>query len=825
MIARLAARLLVRELAAGEVRAVFAALALACAAVSAVGFVAERAQRGLERQANTLLAADLVLSSAQPLDPALEAAARRAGLAIAHTVTLLSMVRAGDQSVLADVKAVGSGYPLRGELRVRRAGREVRAGLPAPSEAWLEVGLFARLRIKPGDTVMVGDRRLVAARVLTHEPDRGAQLFTIAPRLLMRLDALPSTHLIAPGSRATYRLLVAGHRAALARFRAELKHLMPEGVRLEDVREGRPALSNALARGAHFLDLAALTAVLLAAAAIALGARRYAERHYDTVALARALGATRTQVRGVFLAQNLLLALAACVVGGALGVAAQAGLATLLAQAVALPLPAPSLRPLATAVAVTFLLDLGFALPPLWRLPEVPPLRVLRREASAARPFTREALAIGAVAASLVIALRTGATTLTLYVMGATLLTLLALALAAYGVIAATVWLRARGGGAWRFGLANLARRRVMTVSQVVAFGVALMALLGLSVVRNDLLRQWRASLPPEAPNRFLINVQPAQTEAIRTFLRERGLAAPAFYPSVRARLVALNGRALAPRNYESEQARRLLEHEFNLSWSSQVPPDNRLVAGRWWAPDARAPLLSVETGVAQALKLKLGDTLRFQTGDKEIVARVANLRAVRWDSFRVNFFVVMNRAALADFTPAYLTSFYLPPGRDAVLDALVNAFPNVTVIDVEALLAKVRGLVDQLSRALEAVFLFSVAAGALVIYAAVQATRGVRVREAALLRTLGAGRRQLLGALAAEFTVLGAVAGVIGAAGAQLLGYVLATRVFHLPYHLDYRVWVAGVVAGVGLVGLAGLASAFPVLRTPPWRTLQQGE
>jgi putative ABC transport system permease protein len=829
MVPPLSLRLLSRDWRSGELRVLAAALALAVAAVTAVGFFTDRVRLALERQATALLGADLAIGSDHPLE---QDVARLAPPALrrARTVEFPSMVMAGDQGQLASIRAVSEGYPLRGELRIaagRFAPEAAAAGIPARGTVWLEARLLDSLGIDVGAEVAIGESSLRVAAVLVSEPaSGGGMLFSLAPRLVLNLDDLGATGLVQPASRVSYRYLFAGEGAAVEAFRRAAAERLRPGERIQGVEDAQPQTRSALERARKFLALAALTSVLLAGVAVALATRRFIARHLDGCAVMRCLGAAQATILRLFAAQLLWLAAAAALAGSAAGYAAQYGLERLLGSLLQASLPAPSPRPLLLGALTALVTLLGFALPPLLHLKGVPALRVMRRELGAPPRAGLLVYAGGAAAMLALIFWQGGDPRLSLYVALGTAGALLLLGVAATLLVLLLRALRPRLGPAWRFGLLNVTRRSGAAVVQVVGFGLGLTVLLLLGVVRTDLMGAWEGSLSPDAPNRFLINIRPAQLDGVREFFRAHGLAAPDFFPMVRGRLAAIDGRPVAPADYADERAQALARREFNLSWAEGMQEDNRVVAGRWWTAAERGErVVSVEKGLADTLGIRLGDRLTFAIAGSEVEVRVSNLREVAWDSFHVNFFVIAPPGVLDDYPTSYITSLYLPRARAGVLNELVRAFPNVTVIDVAAILDQVRGLMDRASLAVQYVFAFTLAAGLLVMFAAVQATLDERIRETALLRVLGAGRARLLGMLAVEFVALGLLAGLVAASAASLLGYVLGARVFHLAYSPDWRLWLIGAAAGAMAVGVAGLLGTRPVLNSPPVLALRASD
>jgi putative ABC transport system permease protein len=811
-----------------ELRILALGVVLAVAALSSVGFFTDRVQRAMSEQATELLGADLVIVSAAAPREALRQSARAAGLQVAETVSFPSVALYRDNTLLTEVKAVSADYPLRGRLRLaaQPLGEEFTAqGIPAPGEIWVEPRVLEQLGVGIGDEIQLGERGFTASRVLSYEPDRGGDLFQLAPRVLLNAADLPSTGLISPASRVRYRLLLAGPEAALTGFRNTLEQRLEPGEHLQDVRDARPELRAALDRARQFLGLAAVTAVLLAGAAISVAARHYAEHQADTSAVMRCLGASTRVVLWSYAVRLLRLALGASLVGCLLGFLAQQLLVLLLAHWFTAELPAASAWPVLSGIGAGLVTVGGFALPYLLTLTRVPPLRVLRRELAAPPPAAWLVLLLAFTALAGLLLRVAGDIELAGWLLLGTAATGLLLWLAGLGLIRALSVFSRRGRLAWRFGLAGLTRRGRLGGLQVAAFGLGIMALLILGIVRIDLLHAWQANLPAAAPNQFLINVQADEVEPLGALLRAGGVSLTGFYPMVRGRLVAINNRAVRPEDFAEARARRLIEREFNLSWTARLPEDNRIVAGRWWpAGAADADGLSLEQGLAETLGVRLGDHLRFTLAGQELNARVSSLRTVAWDSFRVNFFVILPPGVLERFPATYITSFYLPEERGELLAGLIQRFPSVTVIDVRAILRQVRAIMDRATLAIEYVFAFTLLSGLMVLYAAIQASREGRRHDTAILRTLGASRRQVLAGLFIEFTTLGALAGLLAAAGASAVGYVLAARVFELPYHPDPWVWLAGTLGGALGVGLAGMIGTRSVLAQPPLQTLRGG-
>ncbi len=821
----LAWRMLVRDWRAGELRLLLLAVALAVASLAAVRFFADRVELALTREANTLLAADLVLVSDHPVDSVFAAEARTRGLEVSATAAFLSMVLAGDGNALAGIKAVQPGYPLRGSLRVASEPYGVDGptrSTPAPGEAWVDTRLAVALGVAVGDHVEVGEARLRVTAILTFEGERGGNFMALAPRLMLNEVDLPRTGLVQEGSRVVHRLLLAGDAAALAQYRVWAQARLARGERFEDVRAARPELRQVLDRAQRYLGLAALLNVLLAAAATQIALRRYVQRHLDAFALLRCFGASRCRLLGLYVAQLAALGMVAGGLGAALGWAAQWGMTLLLGDALRLALPAPGWGPALLGVVTGLALVLAFSLPTLVRLARVPALRVLRRDLGPPRTGALLAHGAGVAVVAGLLFWQAGDARLGGIVAAGVLVLLLGAALAIRLLLwPLTAWARRMSPGP-RLGVLNLRRRGWETTLQAMALSLGLLALLLLTLVRGDLFESWRAQAPPGTPNLFLINIQPWQVEALDRHLRARGVDDFMLYPMVRGRLTHIGARAVDPAAFDDDRARRLTEREFNLSALAQPPAHNEIVAGAWWRP-GETGVFSVEAGLAQTLGIALGDELRFDIGGLPFSGRVTSLRKLEWDSFRVNFFVIAPEDMLADLPRSYVTSFHLPASRRALLGELVAAFPNVTAIDVEQVVAELRALMDRVAAAVQVIFVFSLAVGVLVLLAALHTRRDERAREIGLWRAMGASRHVVAGALASEFAALGLLAGAVAAGAASLLAWVLAQRVFELAHTPNPWIWLAGLGGGLALVLGAGLLASRGLLRAPPLRSLNR--
>ena len=832
--ARLGWRTLWRDLRAGELRLLMVAVTLAVAALTSVGFFADRLQGGLARDALQLLGGDAVVASDNPTPVAFVEQARALGLTGVTTLSFPTMGRApdlqGGASRLVALKSVEPGYPLRGRLQVadapQRPGIPTQS-IPAQGEVWVDAPLLESLALQLGDFLLLGDTQLRITRIITLEPDRGAGFMNFAPRVMLNAMDLPATGLVQPASRITYRFAVAGTPDAVKRFTAWASAAAAEpgmrGVRVESLDSGRPEMRQTLDRAQKFLNLVALLAALLSAVAVALAARGFANEHLDAAALLRVLGQSQRTIAGAYVMEFALVGLFASALGVLLGFAVHHVFVLLLAGLVESALPAASLWPVAFGVGVGVGLTLmcAFGLPPVLQLAQVPPLRVIRRDLGNVRPTSLAVLGLGVAgfAALLLVVSRDwklGAIAVGGFAAAALLFA--ALAWAAVGLLRKSV--RETTAPRWLvLATRQIAARPAYAVVQVSSLAVGLLALVLLVLLRTDLIASWQRATPATAPNRFVINILPDQAEAFRQMLQRAGVAQYDWYPMFRGRLVAINDRPVSMDDYEDDRAKRLVDREFNLSNAHDAPEHNPIVGGRW-TPDEHGAV-SVEEGIAKTLGLKLGDRLRFDIAGVQSEARITSLRQVDWSSMRANFFVMYPVAQMPDVPYTYLAAYRAPqqPGFD---NALVHAFPNITNVDMSATLAQVQGVLAQVIRAVEFLFAFTLAAGLVVLFAAVTATREERAREFAIMRAVGARASLLRQVQRAELAGVGLLAGFLASCVAVAVGWALARYVFDFSWTAQFWVPIAGALAGALLALAAGWWGLREVLRRPVVQTLR---
>lgn len=839
-LATLSWRQMARDFRAGELRLLVVAVMLAVAALTAVAFFADRINSGLARDARQILGGDAIVASDQPPPAGFAEKAAALGLKHALTTTFPTMGRAADAqggaTRLITAKAVSDAYPLRGKLRLADApGGEDReaAAAPEPGTVWVDAAILSSLGLKMGDPLLLGDASLRIARIIVIEPDRGAGFLGFAPRVMLNQTDLPATGLIQPASRVTYRFAVAAPGASETPVRAfvqwaedEIKQRDLRGIRIESVATGRPEMRQTLDRAEKFLNLVALLAALLAAVAVGIAARDFASRHLDDCAMLRVLGQPQRRIALLYLIEFVGVGLVASVLGVALGFVVHHVFVWLLAGLVDGALPAVGWWPAAFGLGVGMTLLLGFGLPPVLQLARVPPLRVIRRDVGALKPASLAVLAAGAA----------GFVALLMAVSSDLKLGLIAVGgfAGAVALFALLSWLAVQAlrravpesrAPRWLvLATRQIAARPAFAVLQVSALSVGLLALVLLVLLRTDLIGSWRQATPPDAPNRFVINIQPEQGEAFQAKLKEAGIARYDWYPMIRGRLVAINGKSVRPEDMVEERAKRLVDREFNLSHTATLPPHNQLDGGRW-TPNEKDGL-SVEEGLAKSLGVKLGDTLRFDIAGMPAEGRITSLRKVDWGSMRVNFFVIFPSDVLDDLPASYIAAFRAPDGREAGAafdNALSRDFPNITNVDVTASIAQVQRVLDQVIRAVEFLFGFTLAAGLVVLFAAVTATREARAKEYAVMRAMGAGARLLGQVQRAELLGVGALAGVLASLAAVAVGWALARYAFEFSWNPSPWVPLAGGAAGALLALAAGWWGLREVLRRPVVETLRR--
>lgn len=826
----LALKLLWRDWRAGELTLLLASLVIAVSTVTTVSLFVDRLQQALLTESATFLAADKVISSDEPIDTEIVDYATSLGLRTSETLGFLSMVFSDERAQFTSIKAVDQHYPLRGKLIAGDEpfvrGAPVDTG-PAPGEIWIESRLFPSLDVAPGDLLDVGVSSIPVTRVLIKEPDRGGGFSNAGPRVLMNMADVAATEVVQPGSRLTYRYLFAGDRKRLAQFELWVKPRLGLGARIFGVKEGAEGIGNALDRGERFLLLGSLLGVVLAGVAIALAAQRYSLRHYDHVAIMKTLGATPRSVDLIFVTIFVTLGSTATLFGAAIGYGMQMGVARILAPYIPIELPDPSLRPVLLGLVTGFICLLSFALPPLLKLRSIDPVRVIRRdlgEASVADRMTYSFAVLGTLG---LMWWYSQDINLTLIIFSGSVISLALLFGVAFLLLRSGRVLGMQAGSAWRLALAGMQRRGQENTMQILVFGLAIMLLLILYLVRTALITEWQSQIPPDAPNHFAINITPEDVQPIRTLFAENGVDSQPLYPMIRGRVSSVNGESASDRDkrlqHRGEEAPGSSSGR-NLTWSGVLPDDNIVIAGEWWDQNySGSPLVSLEKDLAYRNQLKVDDELVFTIQGREVKARIASIRTVAWDNMQPNFYIIFAPGTLEDFPSTFMTSFHLEKEQKLFLNDLLNAHPTMTVIEIDALIEQVQRIISQVTLAIELVLVLIVGSGGLVLLASIQASMDERMKQHAILRTLGASRRLILGSLAIEFCALGFFAGILATVGSEITVFMLETEIFELDYQMNPELWVLGPVVGVVLIGAVGTVATRRVVDTPPASVLRE--
>ena len=796
-----------QDLRSKELKWLLVALIISVSALTSVSFLADRMHRAFEFDARQLLASDLLIAADQPLPAQLIEEAQSRQLRIAQTVVFPSMATAGEHSKLASLKAVSPEYPLRGSLQVEQVNSQAPTLSPVSGTIFVEPALLTNLHTKVGDSLRLGDRQFLISGVLTRELDRGAAFMNFAPRVMMSLDDLKSTGLISLGSRVTYRLLLAGSDNQIAAYQQWANRYIEtqnfRGLRIETLENAQPTMRKTLEKAEQFLSLIALLTAMIAAVAIGLSARRYMVGQADACAALKCFGATKAAILKKQIKTLLTLGVVAAIVGSTLGYLVQEVLTGLLGNLLLGNLPSISIGPILWSILFTWVLLFGFAGPPLLGLANVSPMRLIRKEFELATLATAWVALLAITTCAFLIWVAARDWKLALWVGLSFAGAIVIFSAAARGVL----WLLSivnPQNFALRFTITAMGRRAGFAVMQITALGIAMMAILMILLLRQDLLNAWQGNIPVDAPNRFMINIQGDQKVGITQTLEAGGVSKPDFSPMVRGRLVELNGRDISSADYSEENAKRLIDREFNLSYTEQLPLGNRIVSGKWISGDS--PQVSIETGIAKTLKLKLGDQMTFEVAGEKISAPITSLRKLDWGSMRVNFFVIMPPSQLSALPQSWITSYYQNPNKETLDFQLSQAYPNLTLVDVSASLKQIQDVLNKLSAALGLLFAFTIVAAILVLIAAIAATQDERYRNAALLKAMGASRAVLTQIARIELLVIGFTAGLLAGIAAGLAAWALGRFVMEIEFNAFAQAILMGVAFGV----IASMAAGY---------------
>lgn len=831
MMVKLAWQQLFSQWKLGDLRVILLALVLAVTSITAVNFFINRIALHLNAQGGLLLGGDLVVISDHAIPQSYYELAKKYGLQSATTLEFPSMVIQGDRNQLAEIKALSDGFPLRGDFGVQLSHNQSPISVqeaPNKGEVWIEPRLASSLKIAIGDDIQLGATQFKIAGILAREPSRGGDMFSFAPRLMMHVDDIAATQLVQFGSRVKYQLLVAGASDKVTRFSNDLGEKLQRGERIEDVKTARPEIKSALDKAETFLSLSAFASVMLSVVAMLLASIPFIARCTDTAAMMRCFGASKANIQKLMLLQSAFLALIGGLLGCLLGYILQYGLAYIAGRLFLETLPAPNLTPIFMGLSLAFTILFSIMLPHIQALKNVPIMRILRHDyAEKSVSISLKYAPITIVVVVLIFMLAKTLQLALVFLVGILGICLVA-GLLAYGLAKVLKIIGQQATGyssqyyAISLGFANLNRRLGLSIAQIIGFSLGAMVLMLLMIIKTDLLQSWQASLPVDAPNRFIINIQPDQVASAKTFLQDVGVTAPQVFPMIRGRLIAINDQAVMPHSFKEERAKRLASREFNLSSAAQMQTDNKLLQGSWWQPnDTGKPFLSLEQDIAAALNIKLGDTLTYDIAGSQITLTVTSIRKVEWDSMRANFFAITPLDTLKDYPTSYMSAFYLPKNHDDALNHLVQKFPNFTMIDVAHLMNQVRNIMHKLALATGFVFMFCVIAGLIVLYAALIATLDARLRESALLRVLGASRWQTTLATLAEFASIGMVAATVAIMMSSGLSYYLSTFVLDIPYQFNISLALSVFLLTLILIPFAAWLVIRKYLNIPPKQLL----
>ncbi|PCJ45594.1 MAG: ABC transporter permease [Moraxellaceae bacterium] len=825
---RLSLRLLSREWRAGSLTVMVCALLIAIASHTTIGFFTERLSAAMEAKAKHLLGADLVFKSPTEINPALLLNANTAHIQSAKTVEFTTVAVAGETLKLSSIKAVSSNYPLKGFLRTSTGlstTDNITTESPSAGELWVESRVLSSLNINVGDSIDIGDASLTVTRLLTLEPDRSGAFYAFTPRILMSLEDLPKTNVVQFGSRIDYRYLFVGGLSSIETYKNWLTPQLTPGQKLLDIHSERPTVSSYLTRADSYMNLAGLVAILLAAVAIAMSARLYAESHFDTSAMLRCLGGKQNDILILFIIQLSVLAIFSGVLGAAIGWCTQSVIAFIIKDMLPEIFPAASMRPVWSGIGLSFIVLFGFSLPTLIRLRQVSPLRVLRKNLEPkslpatliyTTTFIFVCLLIFAYTQNiaLTIATLTGGTSIALF--GYLIVTLLFRILNRINV---HLPLELKSG------IRNLTRREAETRWQTFAFGITLMAMALVIMIRTDLIDTWQSQLPEDVPNHFIMNIQLADVEPLKRFFVDQGIDTNQLYPVSRGRLTHINSTPVKQAVTKEEKSNEALNRELNLTESANIQLDNRIIEGSWWEQTntLTVPRVSVEARLAKKLDIKMHDSLTFFIGSKTLEARVSSIRTVKWDSFKPNFYMIFEPNSLKGFPITHITSFYLPVENRATLNSLLKKFPAITLLEVDAILEQIKSILKQVSIAVEIVLSFVLLAGFAVTFAALQSTMSQRLQEGALMRTLGASRRQIRLNQWVEYAMMGSLSGLLAYVGTEVVLWATYTKIFKLEYDIHFGLMVLLPLVGTLVIGLFGAFSSRKVLKESPMMVLRE--
>lgn len=831
-------RLLHHELRRGELTIVFLAVVLAVATVFSLTGFSEQIKQAIFASSTNTIAADRVLRSGRAVSDELIHSELSANLSIAKKLETESMAFAGDNMLLSEITAVSNTYPLRGELVVKRTldGASEVVGAPEQGKVWVEPSVLSRLDTKIGAVIDVGATQFTIAGIVTDIPDRSYRAFIAGPTIMLNIHDVEASKLVQPGSRVTYKYLFAGEPDDVVAYEAWIKPNLNEAQRWYDAKMAQNRLSRILDNAEKFLSLASMLGIVLAAVAVAVASRRYGQRHQSSVAVFKALGATQSYVRKLYILHWTLLSTVSITVGLVVGYILLLAGINAIESYLSLAESSLSATPFIVAIFTGFLCAIAFSIAPMKSLVETSPMLVIRGIHAKYN-----------VVKLLTVVIPISALFLLLWVFSQDLI--MSAALLAGGLLVSAILLvianllmnagrsvGSKAGKSWHLALANLKRRASENSVQLVSFTIAIQLLLLIIVMKSSLISEWEAQFPPNTPNHYLINVDKSDVADLQRFADENGVQNEGFAPVYRGRLSAINGEntvEISDDDEEQQQSkaneseasassdssenestgRRGLGRELGLTWMSELPVENTVTKGQWWQIDDETPQVSISQGIAERLEVDIGDVLTFDMGTRTFDVPVTSIREVNWQSRQLNFVMIFNEAAFKGQNTTYIAAWKIEASqRDLVYKHFIN-YPSITLMDFGAIMKQLNKMIDQVAIAIELILVLVVLAGSLVLVAQVQASMEERERELAILRTLGAKGTLLRNSILFEFVALGAIAGFMASLAMELAVYALQSQVFDMNASLHIEYWFIGMAAGAGFVGLIGMLSCWRLL------------
>ncbi|MGB1197987.1 MAG: ABC transporter permease [Thalassotalea sp.] len=828
-------RLLKNELRRGELTIIFLAIVLAVATVFSLAGFTEQIKQAIVASSTNTIAADRVLRLNKPISTEILAKSTQKKLRVARKIETESMAFAGDNMLLAEVEAISNEYPLRGELRIKTSleqSESVIANAPAVGNAWVEASVLSRMQVAIGDTIEIGVLPLTISGILTDVPDRSYRAFIAGPSIFLNIEDMAKTQLIQPGSRIGYKYLFAGERENIEAFEQWLKPQLNDTQRWYDAKAAQNRLSNVLDSAEKFLSLASMLGIVLAAVAVAVASRRYGQRHQTTVAVFKALGASVNHIAKLYMLHWGLLSIISIISGLVLGY----GLILLGQDAVKnfieLEGTSLTLTPFITAIVTGLLCAVAFAIHPIRELIKTSPLLVIRGIVNSDGKkfgFHQVIPLVGLFALLLLFSQDIKMSAALLF--GGLFVSLILLGFGKL-LMSASRSAGTKAGKSLHLALANLKRRANENSVQLVSFTIAIQLLLLITVMKTSILAEWQQQFPEDTPNHYLMNITNEQMAPLADYVEQAGIANQGFYAVYRGRLAAINNEKTVvsddrgsksdaePKSDEADtqakqkkEGRRGMGRELGLTWQDQVPPENNIIEGQWWGKNDKRPQVSVESGVAERLNIKLGDELTFTLATDTITVPVTNIREVNWQSRQLNFIMIFNEVVLADIETTSISAWMIPDQQKNEVYRYLSNYPTISIVDFGAIMKQLNTMIEQISIAIELILVLVILAGSLVLVAQVQASMEERERELAILRTLGAKGSLLRNSVLFEFVALGAIAGLMASIAMEIAVYLLQTQVFKMAASFHFDAWLVGIIAGASFVGIMGMLSCWRLL------------